>query len=138
MKNLLFRIVTGIAGFYHLVLGVGGLVLPSDTFVKVSSFILGMSTDVDASSYLIVKFGAAYVMAFGIMLILLCIDPVKNRILMIPALSLFGVRLINKIIFFSAIGSAFEITTGRNVFAILSLLFLIFAMLLTMPKKSVQ
>lgn len=136
MKITLFKIFTGIAGLYHLVLGLAGLVLPAHAFSKISSIILGMTPKIDAQLQLVIKFSATYVLVFGVMLTLLAINPVKNRILTIPALTLFGIRLINKIVFFSAIGAAFEIPFARNLFAVASLFFFFTAILLTIPPKS--
>ena len=135
MKDKLFKIFTGIAGVYHIILGVAGLILPADMFVKVSSLILGFSPNVDNQFQFIVKFSSAYILVFGIMLLLLAANPIKNRALVIPALVLFGIRLINKIVFFSSIASSFEIANSRNIFSIVAILFFFLGILLTMPKK---
>ena len=135
MSALLFRIITGIAAVYHLLLGLAGLLLPIETFARFSSVFLGVSPSIDAQFHLITKFSAAYILAFGIMLLLLALNPVKNRVLVIPVLALFGVRLLNKIVFFDTIGSSFDVEPVRNIISVVTVLFFFTAILLTRPRE---
>lgn len=135
MKIQFFRLITGIAAIYHTLLGLAGLLLPIKAFTELSGYVLGVSPDLNAQFELIVKFSSAYVLAFGIMLLLLAWNPVKNRTLIVPALVLFGVRLVNKIVFFGLIGTSFKLDPARNIFGILIISFFFCAILFTMPKE---
>jgi len=134
MKLQLFRILTGVVALYHIVLGLAGLLLPVDAFADVSGFILGLRPEVDAQFELTAKFAAAYALAFGALAGCLCLHPVRLRMLALPVLVLFGVRLINKLVFFGTIASSFDVPFARNLFATLSVAVLFFGILLTLPK----
>jgi hypothetical protein len=43
MRMMLFKGFTGVAGFYHVLLGISGLILPQDLFEKVASLVLGIN-----------------------------------------------------------------------------------------------
>lgn len=134
MKANIFKLFTGIAGIYHLFLGLSGLLLPTELFVNVSGFVLGIRPEVNEKFQLITKFTSAYVLVFGILLFILAVNPIKYRVLAIPALCLFGVRLINKLVFFGVIGELLGVSTGRNIFATICVFFFFIVILLCLPK----
>jgi hypothetical protein len=78
---------------------------------------------------------AAYILAFGVMLALLCWRPVKLRALLAPALVLFGIRLMNKLLFLTTIEQTFGVTRGRSVFAMVSLALILGVMIWTRPSS---
>ena len=135
MKNNIFRIVTGIAGAYHVLLGVIGLLFPIETMVKAVTIILGVTLDVDPQLTFISKYVSVYILAFGIMLLILAANPTKYRVLALPALALFGIRLLNRIVFFGAITSTLGTTSARNIMGTGFIFLFFIAILLTMPKK---
>jgi hypothetical protein len=134
MKTTLFKAFTGIAGLYHILLGLCGLLLPIETFASVSELILGLRPEVDPQFQLAAKFASTYILAFGILLLVLFKDPIRYRILAIPVLTLFGVRLINKLVFFGTIGEYFDVPVARNAFAVACVALFFFGILLTLPK----
>ena len=136
MKTTLFKVFTGVAGAYHVLLGISGLLLPQDMFAKVAAIILGVQAEMDLSLQMAAKFASVYVLVFGIVLLILMQNPQRYRILAIPVLTLFGVRLINKVVFFGSITESFNISTGSGIFAVSSLAVLFFGILLTLPKKA--
>jgi hypothetical protein len=121
MKETLFRLTTGIAAVYHLLLGAAFLVLPAGAISGMARVFLGVAIEFDAKLSMVGKFASAYILAFGIMLGLLCWKPVKLRALVIPALVLFGIRLANKMVFLTTIEENFGVDRGRSVFALASL-----------------
>lgn len=137
-KNMIFRFVTGFAGVYHILLGISALIFPSSLLVKVTNLILGLSPVVDEQFQLIAKFTGAYVLVFGVMLLLLARDPVKYNVLVLPALLLFGIRLVNKIIFFGSISNVYGMPFSRGMFGIASLAVFLLAIGFTAPKGSLN
>lgn len=121
MRITLFRITAGIAAVYHLVLGFSMLVLPTDAMGGIIRVFLGTGLEIDPQLSMIGKFVAAYLVAFGVMLGLLCLKPQRMRALVIPALVLFGIRLANKLVFMAEIEETFGVTRGRSVFALVVL-----------------
>lgn len=134
MKMTLFKVFVGVAGLYHVLLGLSGLLMPIEMFADVSGLILGLRPQVDPQFHMAAKFAATYVLAFGVLLLVLFKDPVKYRLLAVPVLTLFGVRLINKLVFFGSISQAFDVPFARNLFAVAIVAVFFFGILLTLPK----
>lgn len=134
MKMTLFKAFAGVAGLYHILLGLCGLLMPLEMFANVSQLVLGLRPEVDPQFQMAAKFASTYVLVFGVMLLILFKDPLKYRVLAVPVLTLFGVRLLNKLVFFGAIGESFEVPFGRNVFAVVCVAVFFFGILLTLPK----
>jgi hypothetical protein len=134
MKTKFFRIISGVAGIYHVVLAGVGLILPIETTAKVVSLAFGVVFEINSHIELLLKFTSTYMLAFGIMLLILSSDPIKYRNLAIPTLTLFGIRLINRVLFFSLLLSA-GMSETRNIIGTTLILFFFVALLLTMPKK---
>lgn len=128
MKEIVFRLTAGIAAVYHLALGGALLVLPADALNKVAEVFLGVGIEFDARLSMIGKFASAYILVFGVMLALLCWRPMQLRVLVIPALVLFGIRLANKMVLMTSIEGTFGVDRGRSLFALASLA-LIFGLL---------
>ncbi len=137
MKNRIFTIATGIAGAYHLLIAAAGFLCPVDTVVKVVDVAFGVVLEVGPQLALILKFVSVYMLAFGVMLLVLSSNPIKYRAFAMPALVLFGLRLINRILFFSMLTSA-GMSVSRNVIGT-GLIFIFFtAILFSLPKKKYE
>lgn len=135
MKMMLFKVLTAVAGFYHILIGISGLILPQELFMKIASLVLGIHSEMEISLQMAAKFASVYVLVFGIMLLIWMKHPQKYRILAIPVLTLFGLRLINKIVFFESIAESFNTPVAQNYFAVGSIALFFFGILLTLPKK---
>ena len=137
MNNRIFSIVTGIAGAYHILLAVAGFLLPRTLVEKVISTAFGVVLEVDPQLSLIVKFVSVYMLAFGVMLLILASNPVKYRVFAIPALVLFGLRFVNRLLFFNAL-TALGMPVSRNVVGTVLILLFFVAILVFLPKKQVE
>ena len=136
MKLNIFKAATGIAGVYHIALALVGLFLSAEVTAKVSELAMGVVLTSDAQTLLVARFAAAYMLAFGIMLLLLAADPRKYRMLAVPAAVLFGVRFLNRILLFNVVSSTFGMSWTRN-FVGTAIIFVFFAAIfLTMPKRA--
>ncbi len=133
---MLFRILTGIAAVYHLLLAIAGLLFPPATLARVIELVMGVAPALDGDMLLAIKFASAYVLAFGIGLALLSWKPVHYRPLLPCVLVLFGVRLINRIVVFSTLAEQYEVSFARNAFGVVALLVLFTGILLTSGKKA--
>ncbi len=137
MKNRMFKIVTGVAGIYHIILALAGLLCPVDLAVKVVTMAFGLALEVGPQLSLILKFTSVYMLAFGVMLMVLSINPVKYRALVIPALVLFGIRLINRVMLFDVLTSA-GMPVSRNVIGTAHIFFFFIAMIILLPKAQLD
>jgi hypothetical protein len=133
MKTMVFRITTGLAGVYHLALGAAMWLLPAGVLEETVRLFLGTSVGIDPPMAMVAKFSSSYVLSFGIMLILLCLNPVRLRLLAIPALALFGIRAMNKLVLLGPIEEAFEVSRGRSLFSIVSLALIFGLIAFTLP-----
>ena len=133
MKFTWFRLTTGIAAVYHLVLGAALLVLPASALGGITRVFLGFELEIDARLEMVGRFSAAYLLAFGVMLALLCLKPRPLRVLVLPVLALFGIRLANKLVFMTTIEETFGISRGRSLFAIASLALIFVVMAWSRP-----
>ena len=134
MKSQIFKLSAGIGGAYHLILGVIALALPVDTVIQVITFAFGMTLEITPQLPLVLKFASVYLIAFGGTLLLLTSDPAKYRIFAYPALALFGIRFINRIIFFSTLAAA-GVADSRNMMGAGIILVFFLLILCTLPKK---
>ena len=133
IKERIFKIVTGIVGVYNVALGGLVLILPVEKVVSVVEAMKGYSLEVTSQLPLILKFTSAYLLAFGIMMLLLSRNAQKYRVFALPALVLFGTSFLNNIWLFDEIaphrsGSITGVTLTLILFFFLSILF-------TMPKR---
>lgn len=134
VKPRILKITTGIAAVYHLLLGSALLLLPAENLSGITRFFLGTELDFDPTLTLIGKFVSAYLLAFGVMLTLLWVNPVRHRALVIPALVLFGIRLAGKLVFWATIEETFGISRNRSLFAFASLAVIFGLMVWAKPK----
>lgn len=135
VKNTLFKTVTCVAGLYHVLLGIIGSLFPVEITAKAFKVALGISINVTPEIIFISKFISVYMLAFGIMLLIVASNPIKYRVFAWPALALFGARFLNRVIFFSLLSSTFGMTASRNFIGSVLILFFFIAIWLTMPKK---
>ncbi len=135
MKNSIFKISTGLVGVYHVILGAIALLLPVEITAQAFQTILGISLNIDAQLLFIGKFVGVYMLVFGIMLILVASNPVKYRVFAWPAIVLFGIRLINRIFFFTALTTTLGMSPSRNIIGTIFILIFFVVMWVSMPKK---
>ncbi len=135
MKPFIFKMFTGIAGAYHIILGVIGLLLPIEVTSKAFTMALGVNVALTPQLEFIAKFVSVYMLAFGLMLIILTHNPIKYRMFAYPALVLFGIRFISRIFFFTTLTTAFGMTLQRNLVGSILILIFFFGIWMTLPKK---
>ena len=120
-RPLLFRVLLSVVCVYHLLLGVAGLVFPPDLLEGVTGAVLGVAPDMDGTVRLAARFAGAYVLAFAVAAGCLARKPEHARALLPVVLTLFAVRLVNRVILFQALAEAFELSPLRNVFGVAAL-----------------
>lgn len=136
MKRNIFKAATAVAGVYHIILAVIGLLFSAEMTTKASQIALGVVLKVDPQMMFVAKFAAAYMLAFGIMLLVLAYNPVKYRLLAVPAAALFAVRFLNRVFLFNAVSSTLGMSWTRN-FVGSAVIFLFFALIFfTRPTAS--
>ena len=135
MKERAFKVFASVVGIYHIILGVSALVLPEGMMSSMVQLFLGFNPSVTDEFVLVAKFTGVYVLAFGIVVLLIARDPVRHALFIGPVLLLFAIRLINKVILFDDIGAQLDVPTARNVLAVAFVAVFFFGLLLTAPPK---
>jgi hypothetical protein len=136
MKQNLFKAVTAIAGIYHIALALVGLFLSAEMAGHVSRLALGVVLKPDSQLLLVTRFTAAYMLAFGIMLLVVAMNPRKYRIFALAAVALFGIRFLNRVFLFNLISTTFEMSSTRNVIGTAVIFIFLALIFITMPKKT--
>jgi len=130
-----FQGVAIFMGVYHLVLGILGLV-SGEVAARTGAIVYGAHVEVTPMFSYLVKYLAAYVLAFGAMMLVLASDPVKYRSLVYVALLVAVVRILSRLIFADELRAAFGIGMTRSLETIAIVAVLNLALFLLMPKKA--
>lgn len=129
-----FKILASIVGIYHIILGISALVLPVGVMSSMIELFLGFSPSITDQFTLVSKFTGVYVLAFGLVALLLAGDPEKHALFITPVLLLFAIRLVNKVVLFNEIGAELDVPTARNVLAVAFVAVFFAGLLWTAPR----
>ena len=129
-----FKALAGFMGVYHLLIGILGLV-SGEMAARVGAAVYGAHVEVTPQFSYMAKYLGAYVIAFGVMMLLLASDPVKYRKLVYVAVLLAVVRILSRLIFASELQAAFGIGMNRSLMTIAAVAVLNIGLVLLMPKQ---
>jgi len=138
MKTYLgLRILAAFMGVYHVLMGLFGIV-SGQMAARVGQVMWGAHVTVDAQFSYLVKFLAAYVIAFGLMLLFVAKDPVRYGSLVYVAALLGAIRIAERLIFADELQAAFSIGTSRTIGTVVVVAALNLGLILLKPKASAQ
>jgi hypothetical protein len=135
-KSTIFRSAAAVVGAYHVLLGLLGLFGPGDLLADGAKLALGVEVEPDGQVLLATRFAGSYLLAFGVMMLILASRPQKYRALVIPALLLFGVRVVVRLVSFDSLSEAMGVSTTRNIVGIVLLLLFFTVLLVTRPRAT--
>ena len=130
-----FKALAGFMGVYHLLIGILGLV-SGEMAARVGAAVYGAHVEVTPLFSYMAKYLAAYVIAFGVMMLFLASDPVKYRKLVYVAVLLAVVRIFSRLVFASELQTAFGIGMNRSLMTIAVVAVLNLGLFLLMPKQA--
>src|SRR5277367_1462035 len=130
-----FKALAAFMGVYHLLIGILGLV-SGEMAARVGAAIYSAHVDVTPAFSYMAKYLAAYVIAFGVMMLFLASNPVKYRVLVYVAVILAVIRICSRLIFADELQSAFGITMQRSLITIAAVAILNLGLFLLMPKEA--
>ena len=131
----IFKFLAGFVSVYHFILGLIGTFAPTETIVWVVTRVYGVIPTVDAQFIYLAKFIAAYMIVFAVATALLAWKPVEYRKLVWVPITLFTIRVIERIVFFGLLTDAFEISMARNLQVIIPIAILALALYYFRPQK---
>jgi len=116
-KHLFLRGLLWMIATYHIVIGL--LAIFSREGVVVGANILAAyQVDAGESFFYIIKPFGVYLIAFGASMVAAAWNPSKNRAIISIGVVLFGIRVIQRIIFASVTQEVFKVSAGRNAVTI--------------------
>jgi len=115
VKVAVFRAVAGFGSIYHILLGLIGLFGTGAMLESTLDSVYGVNPKMDPQFLYLAKFVSSYILAIGVMLGILAWKPVEYRLLVWPAVTLFGIRIASRLFFFPLLKEAFGVSMIRNL-----------------------
>jgi hypothetical protein len=122
-------------GIYHLLMGLFGMV-SGEMAAKVGQILWGAHVTVDAQFSYLAKFLAAYVIAFGLMLLFVAKDPVRYGPLVYVAAFLGAMRIFERLVFAGELQAAFSIGMNRTILTVIVVAALNLGLIVLKPKAA--
>lgn len=118
MKTKVFQAVAGLAGVYHALLAAVGTFASTDTIQSIIRSTYGVNLTITDQMYYVVKFTSAYFTAFAVAMLLLAWKPVQYSNLVWVAVGLFGMRLLDRLLFYNGLKETFQFGLTQELFTI--------------------
>ena len=131
----IFRFLAGFVSVYHFILGLIGTFASSETVVWVVNRVYGVNPTVDAQFIYLSKFIAAYMIAFAVSTAILAWKPIEYRKLVWVPITLFSIRVIERLVFFGLLTEAFQVTMARNLQVVIPIAILAIALYYFRPRE---
>jgi hypothetical protein len=133
--HLALRILAGFMGVYHLLMGLFGII-SGEMAARVGQILWGAHVTVDAQFSYLAKFLAAYVIAFGLMMLFIAKDPVRYGALVWVAALLGALRIFERLVFAGELQSAFSIGMNRTILTVIVVAALNLGLIVLRPKEA--
>lgn len=119
MKNKsLFTSVALLVAVYHGILGAMGTFASPELAASVIQMTYGVSLEFGTQTLYLIKFISAYMLAFALVMYMLSKDPIKYRHLVWVPITLFSVRIFDRLFFFDMLNSGFGMTIQRDLITV--------------------
>ncbi len=122
-------------GIYHVLMGVCGI-LSGSLAAWAARTLWHANVNVDMQFTYLAKFLGAYVIGFGVMLLLIAKDPVRYAGMVYPAVVVAVLRIAERLIFAGELKSAFGIGMDRTIGTIIVVAALNLGLLLLKPREA--
>jgi hypothetical protein len=134
-RNTGIKVLAGFMGIYHILMGVFGIASGS-LAAWAARALWHANVNVDLQFTYLAKFLGAYVIGFGVMMLLIAKDPVRYGALVYPAVVVAVLRIAERLIFASELKSAFGIGMDRTIGTIIVVGALNLGLLLLKPRET--
>lgn len=130
-----FRFLAGFISVYHFILGLIGTLASTETIVLVVTKIYGITPTVDAQFIYLARFVSAYMIVFAVTTAVLAWKPIEYRKLVWVPITLFVIRVVERLVFFDLLTEAFHITMARNLQVVVPITILAIALYYFRPRE---
>ena len=135
---IIFRFLAGFVAIYHFILGLIGIFASTDVIVWVVTRVYGVIPTVDAQFVYFAKFISAYMIAFAVANALLAWKPIEHRNLVWVPITLFSIRVAQRLIFFEVLSESFQISALRNLQVVIPIAIIAAALYYVRPRETQQ
>ena len=132
----IFKVLAWFAAIYHFILGLLGIFAPASIVVPIVKTIYGVSPNVDAQFLYMAKFIGAYMIAFAIATAILAYKPVEYRKLVWVPISLFVIRIFERVFFFGLLTEAFNISFAQDLRVIIPITLIAIGLYYFRPRQT--
>jgi len=133
----IFRGIAGYMAIYHLFFSTITIFFGEWGMVVTSKILYRADVIITPQTLYLSKFVAAYGIAFGVMMLLLAMQPERYRKIVWAAVALVAVRVFERIFFFDLLNEAFGITMSSNIVTIAIISLFAVALVIFMPKEKI-
>lgn len=131
----IFRALAWFAGIYHVLLGLAGTFLSADFIADVVSKVYGVNANIDAQFLASARFASSYLLAFGVMMVLVAMKPREYRLFVVPAVVMFATRVFDRLAYFDVLQDAFGITMTQNLQTVVPVALIALGLFFFRPQK---
>ena len=118
-----FKVIAWIVGIYHAILGLIGLFGTPAMIQQVIGWTYRLNPTLDPSFLLLVHFAGSYMLALGVMMILVAVSPKRYGVFIWPAVIMFATRLLDNLIDFSSIQTTFGANATDVLITVILIIF---------------
>lgn len=132
-----FRFLAWFVSIYHVLLGVAATFGNTDFVISVASRVYNITLNVDPTVFItFARFVGSYMIAFGLMMALVALKPYEYRHMAWVAVALFGLRIFDRLVFFSVLQQAFHVTVSDNLMTVVPIGLIALGLIIFRPKAS--
>lgn len=122
------RVLVGFIGGYHLLVGLM-LLVSGDMSIRTAKALAGWTIHGNPEMRIVGEILGCYILAFGLMMVMAAIDPIRGSNLINVGLVLIALRLLQRLVFSGKVVEVFQVPAGRHWTAFVIVLLLGLALL---------
>ena len=94
------RVLAAAIAVYHITFGLA-LLFSGELALRLARLLAGLTVEGTPQMGVVGEIFGCYLLAFGLMMVFVAVDPVKNRSMISVALTLFALRVLQRVVFAS-------------------------------------
>jgi hypothetical protein len=130
----IFRALAGFVCIYHLLLGLVGTFASSATVISVVERAYGVTLTANDQLTFLTRFASAYMLVFAVAVGMLAANPLKYRNLVWLPVTLFAVRIVERLALFGSLNETFGVSAASNLQVIIPITVLCVSLVAFRPR----
>lgn len=133
-SHQIFRFLVAFISIYHFTLGIIGIFGSPGLIATVVYQVYGAQPEINAQFIYLAKFISVYMLIFALTMAILAWNPQKYRHLVWIPITLFSIRIIQRLALFGLLSQAFNTSPSQNLRVIIPITILSIALFMLRPK----